>query len=334
MEYRAKGIVRYWCLKMLSINKIDDKIYFLKGNRSSNIFYFDFEKKALIDTGHPDEIDQNLKTFKDNGIDLKKIDYIINTHSHGDHVGANAALKKINPEIKIIGSINTIDFQKKRRSLNILKEVEDNFDDYEIDIKISDNYKIDLGGCVLESIETKGHTSDSISYYTKEKGYLFCGDTIYYRVITQLDYYQKLILSLEDLEKTYDKLKTLSPKIIFTGHGDSINDPLENFEYCFKKLNRFKKDMEIILINNMIPTVEFYIFKTPDCSKEEVKKIIVNNLIKFKDAEFLNDFDPERFDKIFEKMFSLMKLLNIINENDNKLSLTRKLNEYIGIIKI
>ena len=78
----------------IKLEKIDSNIYLLKGKISSNIYFLDFEKKVIIDTGHPVEYKKNYEIFKQNSFPLENIDYIINTHSHGDHVGANVFLKK------------------------------------------------------------------------------------------------------------------------------------------------------------------------------------------------------------------------------------------------
>jgi hydroxyacylglutathione hydrolase len=319
---------------IMDLINIDKNIYFLKGSRSSNIYFLDYEKKAIIDTGHPDEIEKNLEIFKNHGIELQKADYIINTHSHGDHVGGNFLLKKMNKDIKIICSSKTILFQKLRTSVDYLKEVEDEFRDFDIDIPLYGSESFDLGGCIIEAVETTGHTIDSFSYFIREKGYIFTGDTIYHQVITQLDYYQEMEKSIDELAESYNRIKNMNPEIIFTGHGDPVKNPQENINYCMKKLNRFKKHPEMVLINNLIPALEFYIYKNPGCTKDIIHGVILKNLIEFHDMPFLKRFSKADFEKNIEKMFSLMKLLNIFEEKKGEIFLSRKLNEYIGISKI
>jgi hydroxyacylglutathione hydrolase len=315
----------------MKLTKINDNISFLKGSRSSNIYYLDFEKKAIIDSGHPGEIEYNMNVFRENGVNLEKIDYIINTHSHGDHVGGNAYLKSLNPDLKILCSEYKDSFQKSRRSFDFLKKVEDDFVDFDTDILLKDNDRIDLGDCMLEVIETKGHTRDSMSFYLEEKGYLFSGDTVYYHIITQVDYYQDLGKSVEELEHTYERIKDLQPLKIFTGHGEPIDDPSANSYYCLKKLKRFNPEM--LIINNFIPALEFYIYRYKGCSKSELKAEIMTNLMGFKNSMFLTGFDEGKFEGIFEKMYSLMKLLNYFEESDGRIYLKRNPNDYLSDLK-
>ncbi len=319
---------------MENFEKIDEKIFVLKGTRSCNIYYFDFNKKALIDTGHPFDFDSNFKIFKQNNVPLDKIDYIINTHSHCDHIGGNLKLKKLNPGIKIIGSKNSNKFQDLRNRLLFLKEIEDDHDRYDIDIFTNEKDKIDLGGCVLETIENPGHTIDSLSFYIKDKRFLFSGDIIYSGVITQLDYYQDIQKSLTEIIDSYKKIKELNLLCFYTGHGQPIFKTNENLNICLKKLDRFKKDHEMVIINNLIPSIEHYIHKMVQINLTELKDFFFKVFKISIEKKFIN-IDENKFETVFNKAISLMLLLNIIKKDDSGfLYLVSHINQYIGIKKI
>src|SRR5579864_2608264 len=56
-------------------------------------------KRILFDTGNnPDILAQNAKS---KGIDLTKLDFVVMSHRHGDHMGGLAYLLKVNPTVKI-----------------------------------------------------------------------------------------------------------------------------------------------------------------------------------------------------------------------------------------
>ena len=56
-------------------------------------------KRILFDTGNnPDILAQNAK---EKGIDLSKLDFVVMSHRHGDHMGGLAYLLKVNPAVKI-----------------------------------------------------------------------------------------------------------------------------------------------------------------------------------------------------------------------------------------
>ncbi|HXZ97669.1 MAG TPA: MBL fold metallo-hydrolase [Burkholderiales bacterium] len=56
-------------------------------------------KRILFDTGdNPDILAQNAKA---KGIDLSKLDFVVMSHRHGDHMGGMTYLLSVNPKVKI-----------------------------------------------------------------------------------------------------------------------------------------------------------------------------------------------------------------------------------------
>ena len=98
-----------------------------------------------------------LKTLESNNL---KLDFILNTHHHHDHVGGNLELKK-KTNCKIIGA----DIDKKRIP--------------GIDITVKNEEIFQLGGSIFKVHETPGHTVGHIIYHFYEEKILFCGDTLF-----------------------------------------------------------------------------------------------------------------------------------------------------------
>jgi 7,8-dihydropterin-6-yl-methyl-4-(beta-D-ribofuranosyl)aminobenzene 5'-phosphate synthase len=56
-------------------------------------------KRILFDTGNnPEILEQNAKA---KGIDLTRLDFVVMSHRHGDHMGGLTYLLKVNPTVKI-----------------------------------------------------------------------------------------------------------------------------------------------------------------------------------------------------------------------------------------
>src|SRR5437762_13855444 len=56
-------------------------------------------KRILFDTGNNgDTLAQNAKA---KGIDLSRLDFVVMSHRHGDHMGGVAYLLSVNPRVKI-----------------------------------------------------------------------------------------------------------------------------------------------------------------------------------------------------------------------------------------
>lgn len=90
----------------------------------------------------------------------KKIDYVLNTHHHGDHTGGNIALKQ-HYACKIIGS--AYDQERIPGIDHPLKE--------------GDSFK--LGQLHVEVLFLPGHTRGHIGFYLPRIHTLFCGDVLF-----------------------------------------------------------------------------------------------------------------------------------------------------------
>ena len=88
------------------------------------------------------------------------LNFILNTHHHFDHVGANLELKK-KYGCKIVGN--------KKDSDRIPG----------IDIKLNENDFFAIGQSKCKVIDVSGHTKGHIAFYFKEEDLIFCGDTLF-----------------------------------------------------------------------------------------------------------------------------------------------------------
>ena len=89
-----------------------------------------------------------------------KLDFILNTHHHLDHIGGNLKLKQ-KYNCKIVGNKHDSD---RIPGIDIFLEEGDTFS---------------LGNSKCSVIEVSGHTNGHISYFFKEDLALFCGDTLF-----------------------------------------------------------------------------------------------------------------------------------------------------------
>ena len=132
---------------------------------------------------------------------------------------------------------------------------------------------------------------------------------------------------------TYNKLLELDADVYYTGHGEPIKNPGENINMCLRKLKRFEKQPEMILVNNLIPSIEFYIHKNKNKTSKEVKEYFLDNMLKFRESPYFIGIENDKFIEIVDKTIALMKLLKMLKEENGILYPANNLNGYIGIIK-
>ncbi|MCP4718717.1 MAG: MBL fold metallo-hydrolase [Desulfobacteraceae bacterium] len=143
-----------------------------------------------------------------------KVKYLINTHGHFDHVGANKKMKEVTNATLGIHPDDEPMLMELSKSASMFGLSAENSPP--ADLLLNHGDKISFGDITLEVIHTPGHSMGGICLYTK--GHLFAGDTLFAGSIGRTDLpggdYDTLISSIKT------KLLGLpDDTIVYTGHG-------------------------------------------------------------------------------------------------------------------
>lgn len=184
------------------------------GSLQVNCYIIGCEKTkeaVVIDPG--DNYDNIAKVLDDNDLDLK---YIVITHAHFDHIGANAQLKKKTGAKIILHEDDKTLFEKLKIQADMF-----GFDvnpSPPADILVKDGDKIEFGELNLDVIHTPGHSPGCMSLKIDNK--VFTGDTLFSNSIGRTDLpggsFDHIISSIKE------KLFVLrDDTIVYPGHGSS-----------------------------------------------------------------------------------------------------------------
>lgn len=186
------------------INRIAPKVW--KLNVDSNVYFLDLKEKIIIDTG-PKVYKAIVKEELSKVIDLDKINKVIFTHLHYDHIGNFELFKKA----KFYASKEEIALLKR----NKIYAIGDPLLAAKFTIKLNplkNSLKDFLG---LKIINTPGHTKGSICLYYEKEKILFSGDTLFYNGFGRTDF---PFSSPEKMEESLEKLRKIKYKILAPGH--------------------------------------------------------------------------------------------------------------------
>ncbi|ADL12260.1 MBL fold metallo-hydrolase [Acetohalobium arabaticum] len=167
-------------------------------------------KAIVIDPGA--EGAKILDLVNELSLELK---YIVNTHGHYDHIGANQFLLQKSQSKLLIHQDDSeflVDPKKNLSSLSISGKIEGP----KADRLLTEGDEISCGKWELEVIHTPGHTPGGITLLGNGK--LFVGDTIFARGVGRTDfpYGSKEVL----MESIQEKLLPLADELeVFPGHG-------------------------------------------------------------------------------------------------------------------
>jgi len=240
---------------------------------TDNYSYVIYEKNSKT-TGviDPSEAKPIISYLKSKNL---KLNYILNTHHHFDHIGGNVELKKIY-NAKVVGF-----FGDKHRIPGI-------------DITVKDNDQWVFGNSIVKILHIPGHTLGHICFYFEKEKFAFTGDTLFSLGCGKIfeGDHKQMLASLNKIKKLPKDTK------IYCGHEYTY----KNAKFCIKhdenNINLKKKFEKIKkLISENQPTV-------PSSLEEELKSNIFlrcdQNELKIK----LNMKNLEDF-KVFKKVRDL-----------------------------
>ena len=152
----------------------------------------------------------------------KKLDAIILTHSHSDHVGAAAKLRRLTGATVIASKADAPYIERTVKPLR---------DDYEfpaceVDQPVDDGDVIQIGNMAWKVILTPGHTPGSMCLFldpqfgTDKDGapVLISGDTLFYGSIGRTDFEGG---SMPDMRASLKRLAVLPDQtVVLPGHGE------------------------------------------------------------------------------------------------------------------
>jgi len=222
------------------ISCLDDNYSYLIKDDQTNVV-------AIIDPSQFDPCDKKIVQK------YKKLDFILNTHHHFDHVGGNEELKKKYGS-KILG------FEKDKKRIP------------SIDILLKDGQKFKIGNLNFKTIFIPGHTSGHIAFYLEKEKVVFTGDTLFSlgcgRVFEGT--YQQMFSSLNKIKNLPEDTK------IYCGHEYTKS----NLGFClkFNPNNKYLKDKERVIeekINDSKPTI-------PSTIKDEIQ---MNIFLRYDDSD-------------------------------------------------
>ena len=211
----------------------------LKDNYSYLIIDKSNKKVCVID---PSESKPIINFLEKNNL---KLNYILNTHHHYDHVGGNKELKK-KYNAQIFG------FEKDYERIP------------EIDVKLKDGEVWKKDNFEANVIHIPGHTLGHICLHFYNDNNLFTGDTLFSLGCGRIfeGTYKQMFYSLE-------KIKKLPPKTkIYCGHEYTLQNSKFCIQYDKENKNLIKKIKEIKdKLKNNKPTI-------PSTLEDELKNNI------------------------------------------------------------
>jgi glyoxylase-like metal-dependent hydrolase (beta-lactamase superfamily II) len=233
-----------------STGKIIDGLYMV-GTPAMPVYLLDGDKPAIFDAGlaflgkiYADEIRQILGA--------RNLHYCFLTHSHFDHCGAVAVLKKTFPTLKVVASARAKKVLGRPNALALIGKLTqaaeqmagsigieladfERFEPFEVDVTLKDGQFIELSrDLTVLALETPGHTRDCLSYFIPQKKVLLCSEAA---GIPDASGYivSEALVDYDQYFESMNRLNEVEYEVLCLGHRQALNGQDAN--------NYFQKSM-------------------------------------------------------------------------------------------
>lgn len=209
---------------------------------SNSIVLFDGPEAAVIDSGYRSQADQTVALVRE-VVGARSLTRLVNTHSHSDHIGGNAALQRafgcdISVPRGMAGAV--AEWDEDALLLTTAAQVGERFS---ADRLLVAGDVIAMGDLEWEARPAPGHDMDALVFYNPDRRILISGDALW------RDGFGILfadVLGTGDgvgaARRTLEELARLPIDIVIPGHGAAFVEVDDALERAFGRLRAFEED--------------------------------------------------------------------------------------------
>lgn len=201
----------------------------------------------LIDTGYGSHARATLDLVRA-ALSGEPLDGIVNTHSHSDHLGGNAALARAYrcPITVPAGEAETLRAWDTRALW--LDYADQHAERFAFDRVLAPGDELRLGNLSWQAIAAPGHAMGALMLYSPEARILVTGDALWefgFGVVAPEPG------CLEAARATLERIAALDVDIVIPGHGKPFRGTGAALEHCFRRVDALAKS-EIRMANSVL----------------------------------------------------------------------------------
>src|SRR5574343_1084306 len=243
---------------------------------ANNILCVDGERATLVDSGYVTHAAQTVDLVR-HALDGRQLTRLLNTHSHSDHIGGNAALKAaFDCEIVVPAGLHATiaDWDEDALLLSPLGQQSARF---QHDRLVNADDQLEMGGLNWPALAVPGHDMEALAYYNPEKGILISGDAswangfgvIFPELLGEAD-------GLHHTRATLEMLARLPIDIVIPGHGRPFDTVDAAFERAFRRVDQFTQNIQQLAWHAIKVIVSFAMLERRQIARDEFPAFILS----------------------------------------------------------
>ena len=280
---------------------------------ANNILFFDGEQATLIDSGYVSHAGQTVELVR-HALDGRQLKRLINTHSHSDHIGGNAALQQaFGCEIIVPAGLHAViaDWDENALLLSPLGQQSARF---QHDSLLGAGSELEMGGLNWQSLAVPGHDMEALAYYNPESRLLISGDALWENGFGVI--FPELLGEADGLASTRATLEMLGRLAIDTvipGHGRPFGSVDLALERAFRRVDSFQQNIEKLAWHAIKVIVSFAMMEKQRLPQDEFPAFMLS--LPFA-VDVNNRYLSLDEDKLVERVERELLLVNALRRQD------------------
>lgn len=208
---------------------------------NSNFLLLDGEEPTLVDTGFVSHAHETVALAEEHTPQVK---WVVNTHWHSDHVGANRLLQQNGTGI-IGSSVDADSLDHAASDCCAAEYLDQPVPQYTIDLPIADGQTLRIGDGHWRVLAVPGHTPGHIALWNDELRVLAVGDSLSSYDVGWIDVMREGCAAIDQAMASLRRIQALEVDTIFPGHGPLISDPEPHLEKAIERLGKQRSDIDM-----------------------------------------------------------------------------------------
>ena len=260
---------------------------------SNNIVFFEGEQAALIDTGYVTHAAQTVALLA-HALGGRRLTRLLNTHSHADHIGGNAAVSEaFGCRVIVPQGIDATIAEWNDEAL-LLSPLGQSAARFRHDATIAAGDEVELGGLTWQAIAVPGHDLDALAFHNAERRLLISGDALWRNgfgvIFSELLGHPEDAGGLQAARETLDVLARLPVDTVIPGHGAPFVEVEDAFERAYQRLAGFEQNVESLARHALKVMLVFALLERRQLPRAELPAFLASlSFCQSVNARYLND---------------------------------------------
>lgn len=211
---------------------------------SNQIVFLAGERATVVDSGYVSEAGETVAKVRE-ALDGRRLGHLVNTHSHSDHIGGNAALQRAFGCRITIPSGMAQAVEAWDEDALMLKASCQRAERFRADSTLCAGERIEMGGLEWLALPAPGHDATALVFHNSDTGMLITGDALWRRGFGLV--FPALLGDPEGFDRTRETLErigALSARVVLPGHGAAFAEVDEALEEALSRLSGMERDAD------------------------------------------------------------------------------------------